>query len=353
MGHRGFVVIAVTAIVVGTLSGSVACQASETAQSAPAAWTPPQTPWGEPDLQGVWRHEGVTPLERPKQFAEREFLTDQEVAQREQAQRDLLAKKAAGADGETVGRRPLTESPIEGNEYNSFWGFTGRLPKVSRRTSLVVEPSNGQIPYTLESRERQAYMNEVVSSRPPDDFVNRSWVDRDTGERCITDGVIGEMWRGTGPNLIVQGQGYVVFIHEQWRDRRIVPTDGRPHGTIGRWLGDSVGRWEGDTLVVDTINFLDKTHYNWRRVFQQPTPDQHLVERWTPVGPGAIDYAITITDATLYTEAWKVQVPLTKLDAPFFEYACHEGNYAMVHLLSQERNLEKEKARKTGQPRSK
>ena len=194
-----------------------AASARQTAQRPATTYTQPKTPWGEPDLQGVWggRHLTVTPLERPKEYAGREFLTDEEVAAQQkeqnemQAQKDALVQRGEGQDLGLRGKPAGKGDTITGFEYNTFWVDTGAAAKVFRRTSLITGP-DGRIPYKPEVLDRVKFTAAVVSSRPPDDFVNRSWRDRDMGERCITDGVLGMFWSGTGPSQILQGPGYVV-----------------------------------------------------------------------------------------------------------------------------------------------
>ena len=239
-------------------------------------------------------------MERPEEFGEREFLTDEEVAEQERAEGEAVALRAAGADFQELGRPDSSVSPIAGNEYNTFWLDTGGAKKVGRRTSMIVGP-DGRIPLKPELLKRQAYRAEIVSSHPPEGFANNSWLDRDTGERCLSDGLPGQMWTGTGPNLIIQGPGYVAILHEQFRDRRVIPTDGRPHGNVRGWLGSSVGRWEGATLVVETKNFADKTHYAFARVWREPTETMHLVERYTRVAADTLEYEMTITDPVKFT----------------------------------------------------
>ena len=355
MSYRGFVSSAVvTAIVVGTLiSCSVADQASETAQSAPAAWTPPRTPWGEPDLQGVWRYESDTPLERPASLAGRTERTDQEVAEQQEVEDERAEKRLAGADYQQLNRlprgddgQPTASDPratIAGAEYNAFWQDRARARQVDSRTALIVDPPDGRMPVRDELKRQDIRGWQIVGSNPPADFKNNSWLDRDTGERCLTDGVPGEMWGGTGPNLFVQSPGYVVIIHEQFRDRRIITTDGRPHGNIPHWLGDARGHWEDNTLVVETTNFIDRPNYAWRppNTWKRPASTMHLVERWTRVADDTIEYTMTITDPSKFTRPWSVELQVTDLGEMFLEYACHEGNYGMIHALSAERNLEK------------
>lgn len=300
---------------------------------APKTWTSARTPWGDPDLQGVWRYEAAIPLERPRALADTPFLTDEEVARRAQVEQEQEAKRLAGVEGVDVGRQPLSESPIRGNEYNSFWQDHGRPRQIYNRTSLVVDPPDGKIPYAPDGLKAEARTAARYGVGPYESFL-----DPDTGERCLTDGVTALMWQGPngGHNRIMQSPGYVTILHEEYRDRRIIPTDGRAHGSIRQWFGDAVGRWEGSTLVVDTINFLDKTHYEWANVWTRPSETLHLVERFTRADADTIEYEITIDDPTTFARPWKAVIPITRLpsETQIYEYACHEGNYAMPNLLS-------------------
>jgi hypothetical protein len=317
----------------------VACEpapeqnSAATSTSEEGTWTLARTAWGDPDFQGVWRYEAAIPLERPAQFQGREFLTDEEVAQRQATEEDQGAKRLAGAEGVEVGRRPVSESPIRGNEYNSFWQDHGRPRKVYKQTSLIVDPRDGRIPYTPDARKAEARTAARYGIGPFE-----SYLDPDTGERCLTDGVTGMMWQGPngGHNRIVQSPGYVTILHEEYRDRRIIPVDGRPHGNIRQWFGDSVGHWEGDTLVVDTTNFIDRTTYEWASVWTRPSETLHLVERFTRVNADTMDYRITIEDPKTFAQPWTAVIPISRLadDTQIYEYACHEGNYAMPNLLS-------------------
>ena len=329
------------------------------------AYEVPMTPWGEPDFQGVWggRNQTVTPFERPVELGDRAYLTDEEMAALDQeskaaqAMRDRLFQEGTGEDlglrNKTFEERAEKDAVITGFEYNTFWVDTGFAARVFRQTSLVMAPKNGRIPYKPALQERMAFSSHVVSSNPPDDFVNRSWRDRDFGERCITDGLPGTLWNGTGPTMIIQGPGYVSLLMEQFRDRRIIPTDGREHENISGWFGNGRGHWEGDTLVVDTNNFLDKTAHwpedRFSTEWRTPTATQHMVERFTRVAADTIDYEMTLTDPSRFTEPITVKLPFMQhpQEQEFFEYACHEGNYGMIHLLSQARNVERAKR---GQP---
>jgi hypothetical protein len=165
-----------------------------------------------------------------------------------------------------------------------------------------------------------------------------SYLDPDTGERCLTDGVTALMWQGPngGHNRIVQSPGYVTILHEEYLDRRIIPTDGRPHGAIRQWLGDAVGKWEGNTLVVDTTQFIDRTNYEWANLFTRPSETLHLVERFTRTDANTMEYRITVEDPATFDRPWTAVMPITRLadSTLIYEYACHEGNYAMPNLLA-------------------
>jgi hypothetical protein len=296
-------------------------------------WTLPRTASGDPDLQGVWRYEASIPLERPKQLEGRESLTDEEVANRTRTEQEQEAKRLAGLDGVDVGRRSVSESPIRGNEYNSFWQDHGRPRKVYKQTSLIVEPRDGRIPYTPDAQKADTRSTARYGVGPYE-----SYLDPDTGERCLTDGVTAMMWQGPngGHNRILQSPAHVTILHEEYGDRRIIPVDGRQHRTTRQWFGDSVGHWEGDTLVVDTAHFIDRTNYEWASIWTRPSETLHLVERFTRVSADTMEYKITIDDPATFTRPWTALIPISRLsdETQIYEYACHEGNYAMPNLLS-------------------
>jgi hypothetical protein len=303
------------------------------ATAGTGASTQARTAWGDPDLQGVWRYEGTVPLERPKEFEGRESLTDEEIAQRDHVEQEQAANRLSGLEGAAVGRRSISESPIRGNEYNSFWQDHGRPRKVFKQTSLIIEPRDGRLPFTPDAQKADARAAARYGAGPYESFL-----DPDTGERCLTDGVTAMMWQGPngGHNRIVQSPGYVTILHEEYRDRRVIPVDGRAHGSVRQWFGDSVGHWEGDTLVVDTTNFLDRTNYEWASIWTRPSETLHLVERFTRVDADTIDYRITVEDPATFSTPWTAAVPISRLpdDTQIYEYACHEGNYAVPNLLS-------------------
>jgi hypothetical protein len=331
---RRFFTLAITLTVVSPLPASAqatrAVPAAPTA-AAPKTWTPPRTPWGEPDLQGTYSNRTITPFERPANVAGREFFTPEEVA--------ALEKRAQEQSGDE-GRSKGTRGDVE-RAYNDFWWDRG-TKVTSLRTSLVIDPADGRVPALTEQAKvraadepkRPAFRGTGANGRGTD-----SWLDRSTFERCITRGMPGAMSPTAYNNnyRITQGPGYVAIQIEMLGGTRVIPTDGRRHvsQSIRQWMGDSVARWEGDTLVVDTTNFTDKVLY------RGAAEDLHLVERFTRVGPGQIDYRVTITDPTTFTQPWTVAIPFIDTGEDMFEYACHEGNYGMEGILSGAREEER------------
>lgn len=310
---------------------------SETA--ATKKWTPSRAPDGQPDLQGVWSDNSATPLERPKELAGRQSLTDEEVA----ALRLAAARLSASGDPDaSFGERAFTAAlksvpgykPAEGAA-----GSDGRQPPVipdtsgwlverdfDNRTSLIVDPPDGVLPpLTPEAQKRRAGAA-AARGRPP-----AGPEDLPTFSRCITYGVprLGGA-TGAGYNSyyqILQTPGYVVLATEMIHEARIVPLDGRPHldRSVRQWIGDSRGRWEGQTLVVETTNFSPKSNY------QGAADKLHLVERFTRVAPGTINYELTLDDPTRWTRPWTAAVRLKQAQDKIYEYACHEGNQMSMH----------------------
>jgi hypothetical protein len=299
-----------------------------------AEWTPRRTPWGEPDLQGLWTNATITPLERPEEFAGKPFLTEEEI--------DQLETRAL--------RAQLTESaPRSGDPgtYNQIWFDRGTRAVGTRRTSLIVDPPDGRIPWRPEARKHYERSSARYGVGPYD-----SWLDMDTGERCLTDGLPMVPTQGYNMNYrILQAPGYVAILHEMFHEFRIIPLDARPHvgARIGQWLGDSRGRWEGESLVVETTNFADKTSYWWAQAWRASRPSLRLVERLTRVDEDTIDYRFTMEDPESFERPWTAVIPMTTNQAErgvtvgeMFEYACHEGNYSLPNMLRGARAAEDE-----------
>jgi len=284
--------------------------------AAPKSWAVPRTADGQPDLQGIWDYRTLTPLERPPQFAGKEFLTDEEIA-------DYERRAAARPDG-----RPPDDARSDPSVHPVEWLDYGKKVVGNRRSSLIVDPPDGRIPAkTAEGRDRDAALRAAARSRGPADNPE----DRSTWERCITRGVPDGMLPGAYNNnlQILQTRDYVLLISEMIHDARVVPLDGRPHppASIRSWTGDPRGRWEGDTLVVDSTNFSDKANFRGSRA------GLHLVERFRRVDGQTLEYSFTVADPSTWTRPWTVQFPMAKSSGEIYEYACHEGNYGLQNIL--------------------
>jgi hypothetical protein len=295
-------------------------QAPPDAAKKANTWTPPRTSDGRPDLQGVWDFRTITPLERASDLGGKQFLTDEEAAQVE-----------AKAAEDRIDRPPRAGDP---GTYNQFWFDRGTRVVEDKRSALIVDPPDGKIPpLTPEGQKRKAAGGRQALPAGPED--------RNVAERCILGFNSGPPMEPRAYNnnvQVFQTPGYVVILNEMVHDTRIVPLDGRPHGTIRQWTGDSRGRWDGDTLVIDTTNFYNKTAFSER---QGSTPNMHLVERFTRVDSDTLLYEFTVDDPATWTRPWTAAIPMTKSEERIYEYACHEGNYGMFGILTGARAQEK------------
>ena len=320
----------VLAVALAAWSASSAVEAQT--EAAAAGSTIPRTSWGAPDLQGVWTGSTITPLERPKEFADKPVLSPAEAAALEERARQRNAAEPQASAGD-----PGT--------YNQVWFDPSSAVVPDRRTSLIVDPPDGRLPFTPEGRSQTMKASSHYGTGPRD-----SHVDLDTGERCLTDGMPIPYWTGYNNNYqIVQTPDHLMIFGELFHNLRVIPLDGRPRTSIPRWLGESLGRWEGDTLVVETGNFLDRSHYWWATAWRAPRPSLHVVERFTRVDAETIEYEFTMTDPTMFTRPWTARFPLTTNQASrgvtegrLFEYACHEANYSLVNVLRGARTAEAE-----------
>jgi hypothetical protein len=329
---RTSLVVALT----GALAGLVAVV---TSAQGPAV---PRTPWGDPDLQGTYSSEAElgVPFARDAQYGERRFLTDAELVQRRaNADKQLLSDNAEfsveTADTRNAGAVGSATSPPP------HWLERG---KVSRRTSLVVDPPDGKLPPTVQRAGRGraggggtfaglGAFGATAAFNGPEDLS--LW------ERCISRGVPGATFPTVyNANLrIVQGPGVVAITYEMIHDTRVVPISNAPHvgEAIRGYDGDARAHWDGNTLVVDTTNFSEKADYRGSR------ETLHIVERFTRAKDG-VEYEVTVTDPTVWTKPWTAALSLAKRpDDSMFEYACHEGNNSMRNMLSASRAAEKVK----------
>lgn len=295
----------------------------------------PRTDWGQPDLQGVWNFSSTIPMARPRQFGDREYMTEEEAAA-------LAAMTEAGYEA-------LNNDGVGG--YNTFWVESAGLGD-NLRTSLITYPTNGQLPAMVEGTEIQigGLGPDFRGTRPVRATVGGIGKDgpedRGLSERCIVGFNSGPPFTPSMYNnniQIIQNKDHVVIITEMVHDARIVPLEKSVHidDEIRLWTGDSRGHWEGDTLVVETRNFNDLTQSF--SVFGS-AKDKLLTEKFTRVGPYTVNYEFTVDDPSTFKDKIVARVPMGKVDGLMYEYACHEGNYGMTNILRGERMAEEREA---------
>ena len=305
----------------------------------------PRTHYGAPDLQGVWTNQTITQLQRPDEF-DSLVITRRQAADFEFRRAALYAGIDSPAESET-GELIAGEDP---GGYNSFWMDEGTEMAVidgQVRSSIIVDPEDGQIPYKFWTRvELFGAFRQFLTYDHPEQ--------RPLGERCI----VGFGSTGGPPMLpvlynnhyqIVQTPGHVMILVEMNHDARIVRIGGEhPPADVRLWLGDSIGWWEDDTLVVETANFHPGQNFRAAtKHFLYTSPETVVTERFTRTGDDVIVYQFTMDDPSIYRSAWTGELPLRAADGPILEYACHEGNYAMPGILAGAREEER-----TGKSRS-
>ena len=298
--------------------------------------TVPQTPWGHPDLQGIWDYRTITPVERSEEFGDQALLTVEEAASLEQEAIDeAISLWEAEAERTEVG------GSVGG--YNNFWNDPGTKPIETRRTSLIVDPPNGRLPaLSAVGQQRTDARLKYLEERTID-----SYTDLNSFDRCIAGFNAGPPITPLTYNnnmQLFQTPDHVVVFTEMVHTPRVVPLDGRPTLTnnIRLWSGDSRGYWEGDTLVVETANFRDRQWIPYR--FPRgvvSTANMTLVERFRRLDVDTLEYTFTVTDLETWVSPWTASMPMRRTDMPLFEYACHEGNYSMEGSLSGQRAEDK------------
>ena len=339
----GSAALLAVALMMGSLTAPVNGQ-------SPAGWSAPRTPWGDPDIQGLFTTDdelGV-PFERPAAMGTRQTVTDAEFADRE-----AQAERQAATDAEEfVAPRPAANAGRGGNAGGrggnpeggggvgppSHW--VEHAPRPSRRTSIVIDPPDGRIPFlNAEAQKRSTVaVNARTSGQKPYDGPDAL----DLYDRCITRGlphvIFPTIYNNT--SQIVQGPGYVAIRYEMIHDTRVIPIGGGTHipSSMKQYFGDSRGHWEGDTLVVDVTNFPANI-VNYRGA----GPGLHLTERFRRISADTVRYEVTVSDPTTFSRPWTAALHLRHSDQPdVFEYACHEGNYAMRNILSGARAAERQ-----------
>jgi hypothetical protein len=326
----------VTALVLALAASVVVSSQSQSGSGSTAPYTPPKTPWGDPDLQGIWPGTDMVgvPFERPERFGTRLYLTDAELKEREQ--------QAAKQQELDVLEFDLQKPPAEIVALGDVGGVTSPPPHwlergvPSRQSSLVVEPANGRMPaMTPEGAARQKTAGGTYVKQTG--FASAS--ELGPYDRCISRGVVGSMMPVVynNGNEIIQSPGLVAFRNEMIHEVRVIPIDGRQPlpANMKSYMGSSRGHWEGNTLVVRTTNLNGKTGMQGNGMMLIPSDSLVLEERFTPVAPNVLQYEVTIDDPKTWAAPWKVSFPLKRdPDYQIFEYACHEGNYAMRNTLS-------------------
>ena len=314
MGKQLISVLVAAIGLVFVFSGLVAGQTADTEMA--------RTPWGDPDLQGTWSYASLTPLQRPTAMSDKEFFTAEEAAQRNYS---------------VTLDQPATPGSV--GSYNALWFDRGEVSS-DLRTSLIVDPLNGRLPTLPAVAKRQSARRDYLQEHPAD-----SWVDRTNWDRCITYHGVPPISTGYNNTYqILQTPTYLAIRVENIHDVRIIPLDGRPQldDSVRQWNGASRAHWEDDTLVVETRNFSDKTVHRF-----PSSQNTRAVERFRRVSEDQIDYRFTIEDSSVYTQPWTAVRPMPRLeDYIIYEYACHEGNYAMTNILTVERVQESEAIRR-------
>jgi hypothetical protein len=321
--QRNNALLAVAIAMVGAAPLPALAQAEASAEAHAAvrldpSWAPPRTSWGHPDLQGIWTTDDMrgVPQQRPEEFGTRQYLTEDEFAERaarREGARDTQDRDASGT--------------FRNEEGTRTFGYT----------SLVIDPPDGRIPAMLEAARERRSTPGSFGLGPFNTMADFSLYDR-----CITRGVIGSFSPAVYGNgaRIVQTPDTVAISYEMVHDTRIIPLDGRP--ALGQsfhlYMGDSRGHFEGDTLVIESSNFTDKTAIGGVRHSEQ----LRLTERFTRIDPQMIDYEIRVEDPLTWEQPWTMRMTITQQPGyEIYEYSCHEGNLAMRHALLGERAYER------------
>jgi hypothetical protein len=304
----------------GQSNGGTAASAARPATAKP--YVPPRTPWGDPDIQGGWTNvnENGIPMEKPNNLGEKslEEVEDAELADLIRERNERAAANAAGIGGRETGAGPT-------HWYEHY-------DAKNSRAWMVSDPPDGRIPpLTPEAQKRQAGGRGRAGGGGGEGGRADSWLDRSLYDRCITRGFPGSMSPAIYGNAydITQAPGVVAIRYEMIHETRVIPLDNTPRANLSPYMGQARGRWEGDTLVVESTNFSDRSR------FRNASAKLRLVERFTPVAADKIEWSVTVIDPDTWTRPWTYGMQLTQdPEQTLFEYACHEGNYAMRNILS-------------------
>jgi hypothetical protein len=320
----------VASLTAQTTGSKPAAPAAKPAAAAKAAI--PKTPWGAPNLEGIWDFRTVTPMERPAEFANKPFLTEKEA---EEYARKMVEDRNADKRKDTKVRgivNGTAETEDVALAYNDFWWDRGTRVIGTRRTSLIVDPPDGRFPPMTEQAKKRMADDQAKAQRPAEGPEDRS-----IGERCIMGFNSGPPMVPGGYNQnvqIVQHPNYVVLLNEMVHNARVIPLDGKQRSNLRQWIGQPVARWEGDTLVIESKSFYKNTS------LRGSSPTMRLTERFKRVDADNLLYTFTVDDPSTWTKPWTAEVPMIKAEGQIYEYACHEGNYGMMGILSGARAVE-------------
>lgn len=327
----------ITALTISALTTSIALAQPQYDPN----YEPPRTSWGDPDLQGKWPSTAMVgvPMQRSEDLGERNWLSEEEFLERVARAERQEETDSAGFDLEDAENTPggAVGGPVSPPPH---WLERG---EPQYQASLIVDPANGRMPAQTNPDAQGSGRRGFGTSQA------NTYLDRSNYDRCITRGIAGSITPViyNNGNQIVQAPGYVALRNEMIHETRIIPLEGQPHadGAIRMWIGDSRGHWEGNTLVVETRNLNDQTSIGGNGGGQGIDPNSVLTERLTRVSDETILYSMTIDDPTSWVTPWTFQMPLQRDDEyGMFEYACHEGNYAMFNILSGARAEERKAA---------
>ncbi|MCE2543774.1 MAG: hypothetical protein J4F30_10145 [Acidobacteria bacterium] len=298
----------------------------------------PRTPWGAPDLQGIWDRQTLTPFQRPRELGEKAVFTAEEAAVFESRVTEALAAVDVRVAPRDTAENNETAETI-GN-YNDFWFDAGATTVETRRTSLVFDPPDGRVPpLTAEAEEKQAALLAARAGVNRHEPTPGGFVDDLGPGRYAVRCLVGF---NTGPPMVpgaynqnvqvFQTEDTVVLFNEMIHDARVIPIDGRDRldDGIRQWLGSPRARWEGDTLVIETTNFRGETSF----MNGLSDANLHLTERLTRASETTLLYEVTVSDPSVWTQPWTYELPMKRIEGPLFEYACHEGNYGLYNILA-------------------
>lgn len=334
------VIAALGVLALAPVSAQQGAARAATATPAKSAYKAPRLANGQPDLTGVWANNSVTPMQRPKELGERQYLTEDEVRHLKSRAEALFAGDGDAAFGDEIFAAALSDRKKyvadsfdkDTGNYNSYW-LVGRV--FDNRTSLIIDPSDGRRPPMTPEAEKRAA--DQAAARKARGFVADSHEDRPLSERCITFGLPDAFAGYNSYFQFTQSDKWVAISNERIHDTRVISLEGRPHVSkdVRLMNGDSRGRWEGETLVVDTTNFTANSGS------QGSDENLHMIERFTRTAADTIEYQVTLEDPTVWTKPWTFMIPLKFTTDKIYEYACHEGNTGLFGVLGGARAQER------------